>query len=151
MKAAIPVVSGGAGRAASGFTTGSGTLDVFYRGATSALVNRVWRVCDERARKYPNAALLMSNVAAAVGGQRSGDPTQLYGLANFSDAERKLIDELLGEGEVTGWLRCRTAVWHKSGSPCMPESGACASEPNRRTNMSRLERFRRLSGVPQLT
>nr|WP_258763632.1 hydrogenase expression/formation protein [Bradyrhizobium arachidis] len=102
VKTAIPVVSGGAGCAASGFTTGSGTLDVFYRGATSALVKRVWRVCDERARKYPNAALLMSNVAAAVGGQRSGAPTQLYALANLSDAERKLIDELLGEGEVTG-------------------------------------------------
>nr|WP_271526560.1 MULTISPECIES: hydrogenase expression/formation protein [unclassified Bradyrhizobium] len=102
VKTAIPVVSGAADRAASDVTTRSGCLDVFYRPATSALVKRAWRDCDERARKHPNATLLLSNAAAAVGGQRSGSPTQLYDLAYLSDAEHKLIDELLGEGEVTG-------------------------------------------------
>ncbi|WP_439399714.1 hydrogenase expression/formation protein [Bradyrhizobium sp. PMVTL-01] len=102
MKTAIPVVSGVADRAARDFTTKSGCLDAFYRPATSALVKRAWRDWDERARKHPNATLLLSNAAAAVGRQRSGAPTQLYDLAYLSDAERKLIDELLGEGEVTG-------------------------------------------------
>ncbi|WP_442868520.1 hydrogenase expression/formation protein [Bradyrhizobium sp. CCBAU 51627] len=102
MKTAIPVVSGAADRAASDFTTRSGCLDVFYRHATSALFKHAWRDCDERARKYPNATLLLSTAAAAVGGQRSGAPTQLYDLAYLSEAERKLIDELLREGEVTG-------------------------------------------------
>ncbi|OPY94620.1 hydrogenase accessory protein HypB [Bradyrhizobium sacchari] len=100
MKAAIPF--DGADRAASDLATGSGSFDVLHSRSASALATRAWRDCDERARSYANAALLLSNAAAAVGEQRSGAPTQLYGLANLSDAERKLIGELLGEGEVEG-------------------------------------------------
>ncbi|MBB4370711.1 hydrogenase-1 operon protein HyaF [Bradyrhizobium sp. cir1] len=104
MKTAIRVVSADADGAASDLATGSGSLDVFYSGLTSAraLAKRAWRDGDELARNYPNAMALLSNAAAAVGSQRSCARTQLYGLANLSDPERKLIGEVLGEGEVAG-------------------------------------------------
>ncbi|SCB30971.1 hydrogenase-1 operon protein HyaF [Bradyrhizobium shewense] len=104
MKAAIRVISDGADGAASDLATGAGSLDVVYSGLTSAsaLAERAWRDSDELASNYPNAMALLSNAAAAVGGQRSRARTQLYGLANLSDPERKLIGEVLGEGEVAG-------------------------------------------------
>jgi len=102
MKTAIPSVSGGAERATSDLATGPASLDVFHTGPTSVLACRAWGDADERGRNYPNATLLLANAAAAVRGQRSGARTQLYELANLSDGERKLIDELLGEGEVAG-------------------------------------------------
>ncbi|WP_245509308.1 hydrogenase expression/formation protein [Bradyrhizobium zhanjiangense] len=101
MKTALRVGSDGAERVASKLATGSGSLDVFHSGSTSALASG-WRDGDELARNYPNATALLSNAAAAVGGQRSGARTQQYGLANLSDPERKLIGEVLGEGEVAG-------------------------------------------------
>ncbi|MGY4627440.1 hydrogenase expression/formation C-terminal domain-containing protein [Bradyrhizobium sp. USDA 4486] len=104
MKTAIRVVSDVAVGAANGLATGSGNLDVFYSGLTSAtaLVKRAWRDGDELAGTYPNATALLSNAAAAVGSQRSSGRTQLYGLAHLSDPERKLISEVLGAGEVAG-------------------------------------------------
>nr|WP_245315405.1 hydrogenase expression/formation protein [Bradyrhizobium yuanmingense] len=98
----MPVAAGSTHRASSDLATGSASIDVFHTGSTSALADRAWCVGDERASNYPNATLLLSNAAAAVRGQRSGAPTQLYGLANLSDGERKLIGEVLGEGEVSG-------------------------------------------------
>lgn len=102
MKRATPVVSGGAERATSELAIGSASLDVFHTGLVSALAGPAWRDADERGSHYPNATLLLANAAAAVRGQRSGARTQLYGLAHLGDGERKLIDELLGEGEVVG-------------------------------------------------
>ncbi|MBB4258209.1 hydrogenase expression/formation protein [Bradyrhizobium sp. CIR3A] len=104
MNTAIRVVSDGADRAASDLATRSGSLDVFHSRLTSAsaLAKRAWCDGDELARNYPNATALLSNAAAAVGGQRSGARTQLYGLAHLSDLERNLIGEVLGEGEVAG-------------------------------------------------
>ncbi|MGY3033668.1 hydrogenase-1 operon protein HyaF [Bradyrhizobium sp. USDA 4354] len=104
MKTAIRVVSDGADRVATDLAAGSGSPDVFHSGLTSAsaLAKRAWRDGDELAKNYPNATALLSNAAAAVSSQRSGAQTQLYGLANLSDPERKLIGEVLGEGEVAG-------------------------------------------------
>ncbi|MDA9498113.1 hydrogenase expression/formation protein [Bradyrhizobium sp. CCBAU 11357] len=102
MKPAIPVVSGGADRATSDLATGSASLDVFHTDPMSALAGCAWRDAHERGRNYPNATLLVANAAAAVRGQGSGARTQLYGLAHLNDDERKLIDELLGAGEVAG-------------------------------------------------
>ncbi|MDA9465075.1 hydrogenase expression/formation protein [Bradyrhizobium sp. CCBAU 53415] len=102
MKTAIRVVFDGAERAASELPTASESLDVFHSGLTSALAKRAWHDGDELARNYPNATALLSNAAAAVGCQRSGARTQLYGLAHLNDPERKLIGEVLGEGEVAG-------------------------------------------------
>ncbi|WGD56788.1 hydrogenase expression/formation protein [Bradyrhizobium sp. CB1650] len=101
MKTALRVVSDGTEQVASKLVTGSGSLDVFHSGSTSALVSG-WGDGDELARNYPNATALLSNAAAAVGGQRSGARTQQYRLANLSDPERKLIGEVLGEGEIAG-------------------------------------------------
>ncbi|RXH38142.1 hydrogenase accessory protein HypB [Bradyrhizobium nanningense] len=88
--------------AASGLVADSGLTDLFHSGSTSALTKRTWRDGNELVRNYSNATLLLSNVAAAAGDQRRGARTQLYRLENLSGAERKLIGELLGEGEVAG-------------------------------------------------
>ncbi|TWB89362.1 hydrogenase-1 operon protein HyaF [Bradyrhizobium macuxiense] len=56
----------------------------------------------ELARNCPNAVALLSNVAAAVAGQKSAAQTQLFRLANLSDLERKLIADVLGRGEIAG-------------------------------------------------
>ncbi|NOJ41457.1 hydrogenase expression/formation protein [Bradyrhizobium sp. WSM 1791] len=56
----------------------------------------------ELARNCPNAIALLSSVAAAVSGQKSDMPTQLFGLGNLSDLERRLIVDVLGEGDLAG-------------------------------------------------
>ncbi|WP_316396810.1 hydrogenase expression/formation protein [Bradyrhizobium sp. 33ap4] len=82
------------------------SLDVIHSGpaAVGALAERVWRDGGELARNCPNAIALLSNAAAAARGQKSSARTQLYGLADLSDPERKLIAEVLGEGEVAGFV-----------------------------------------------
>ncbi|WP_342709638.1 hydrogenase expression/formation protein [Bradyrhizobium sp. B124] len=104
MKTAASVVSEGAEQAASDFPLDAESLGVIHSGPTAvgALAKRAWRDGDELARICPNATGLLSNAAAAVGGQKSGARTQLYSLANLSDLERKLISEVLGDGEVAG-------------------------------------------------
>ncbi len=56
----------------------------------------------ELARNCPSAIALLSSVAAAAAGQKSDVPTQLFRLGNLSDLERKLIADVLGEGELAG-------------------------------------------------
>ncbi|WP_375778951.1 hydrogenase expression/formation protein [Bradyrhizobium sp. ma5] len=104
MKTAASVVSEGAEQAASDFPLDTESLGAIHSGPTAvgALTKRAWRDGDELARICPNATALLSNAAAAVGRQKSGVRTQLYRLANLSDLERRLISEVLGEGEVAG-------------------------------------------------
>ncbi|WP_342724096.1 hydrogenase expression/formation protein [Bradyrhizobium sp. B097] len=104
MKTAASVASEGADQAVSDFPLDAESLGVIHSGPTAvgALTKRDWREGDELARICPNATALLSSAAAAVGGQKSGARTQLYKLANLSDLERKLISEVLGEGEVAG-------------------------------------------------
>ncbi|MBO4227485.1 hydrogenase expression/formation protein [Bradyrhizobium neotropicale] len=56
----------------------------------------------ELERNCPNAIALLSSVAAAAAGQRREVPTRLFRLGNLTDPERKLIADVLGEGEVVG-------------------------------------------------
>ncbi|MGY4473910.1 hydrogenase expression/formation protein [Bradyrhizobium sp. USDA 3364] len=104
MKTAVRVVSGDVEQVVSKSARGTESLDVFHRGLTTmeAVVKRAQRDGNELARNYPNVTVLLSNVAAAARGQRQSTRTQLYGLANLSELERKLIGEVLGEGEVAG-------------------------------------------------
>ncbi|MBB4382551.1 hydrogenase expression/formation protein [Bradyrhizobium sp. SBR1B] len=102
MKTAVSVASGSADLAARHLVSDCQGIDVVHGGSTRALAKPTWCDSNEHVRNYSNAALLLSNVAAAAGDQRNGARTQLYGLANLSGAERKLIGELLGKGEVTG-------------------------------------------------
>ncbi|OAF12519.1 hydrogenase expression/formation protein [Bradyrhizobium neotropicale] len=56
----------------------------------------------ELAKSCPNAIELLSMVAAAIASQKADAPTQLFRLGNLNDLERKLIADVLGEGEVAG-------------------------------------------------
>ncbi|MHC2432968.1 hydrogenase expression/formation protein [Bradyrhizobium sp. USDA 4451] len=104
MKTAVRVVSEDAEGVVNKSATGTESLDVFHSGPATmeAVAKRARRDGDELARNYPNVTVLLSNVAAAARGHQQSTRTQLYGLANLSELERKLIGEVLGEGEVTG-------------------------------------------------
>ncbi|WP_050627284.1 hydrogenase expression/formation protein [Bradyrhizobium viridifuturi] len=104
MTTAVRVVSGDVEQMVSKSATGTESLDVFHSGLTTmeAVAKRARRDGNELARNYPNVTVLLSNVAAAARGQSQSTRSQPYGLANLSELERKLIGEVLGEGEVAG-------------------------------------------------
>ncbi|MHC2332002.1 hydrogenase expression/formation protein [Bradyrhizobium sp. USDA 4454] len=104
MKAAVRAVSEDAEQVVGKSATGTESFDLFHSGPATmeAVAKRARRDGDELARNYPNVIVLLSNVAAAARGHRQSTRTELYGLANLSELERKLIGEVLGEGEVTG-------------------------------------------------
>lgn len=58
----------------------------------------------ELAKRCPNAIDLLSKVVAAVASHKTDVPTRLFRLGNLDDLERKLIADVLGEGEVAGFV-----------------------------------------------
>ncbi|MBH5386335.1 hydrogenase expression/formation protein [Bradyrhizobium diversitatis] len=58
----------------------------------------------ELAKRCPNAIDLLSKVVAAIASQKTDAPTRLFRLGNLHDLERKLIADVLGEGEVAGFV-----------------------------------------------
>ncbi|MES5486617.1 hydrogenase expression/formation protein [Bradyrhizobium sp. INPA03-11B] len=86
------------------FPTGADSLEAGHSGPTAAAALAKLASLDgvELARNCPNAIKLLSNVAAAVAGQKSAAQTQLFRLANLSDLERELIADVLGRGEIAG-------------------------------------------------
>lgn len=58
----------------------------------------------ELAKRCPNAIDLLSKVVAAVASHKIDAPTRLFRLGNLDDLERKLIADVLGEGEVAGFV-----------------------------------------------
>jgi len=70
--------------------------------ASGALAKLATLDSAELAKQCPNAIDLLSRVAAAIAGQKTDAPTQLFRLGDLNDLERKLIADVLGEGEVAG-------------------------------------------------
>ncbi|MCK1711181.1 hydrogenase expression/formation protein [Bradyrhizobium sp. 143] len=68
--------------------------------AAGALAKLATLDSAELARICPNAIELLSKVAAAIASQKADMPTQLFRLGNLNDLERKLIADVMGEGEV---------------------------------------------------
>lgn len=56
----------------------------------------------ELARRCPNAVELLSKIATTIASQRADAPTRLFRFGDLNDIERKLIADVLGEGEVAG-------------------------------------------------
>lgn len=54
------------------------------------------------ARQCPAAAQMLPELAHALAAQRADAPTRLFRLDHLSDAELRLIADVLGEGEVNG-------------------------------------------------
>ncbi|WFU14811.1 hydrogenase expression/formation protein [Bradyrhizobium sp. CB3481] len=86
------------------FPVGAGSLAPAHGGLTAAVPLAKLASLDsaELAKNCPNAIELLSNIASAIASQKSDEPTQLFRLGNLNDLERKLIDDMLGEGEVAG-------------------------------------------------
>ncbi len=104
MKAGFWVAPEGAEQPVNVFPIGAESLDAAHSGLTAAGALAKLASLDgaELARACPNAIELLSRLAAAVAGQRSDAPTQLFQLSGLNDLERRLIADVLGEGEVAG-------------------------------------------------
>ncbi|MCP3476022.1 hydrogenase expression/formation protein [Bradyrhizobium sp. CCGUVB1N3] len=58
----------------------------------------------ELARNCPRAVKLLSKLAITIARQEVAAATRLFRLGNLDDLERKLIADVLGEGEVAGLI-----------------------------------------------
>lgn len=72
--------------------------------AAGALAKLATLDSAELAKRCPNAVDLLSKVVAAVASQKTDVPTRLFRLGNLDDLERKLIADVLGEGDVAGFV-----------------------------------------------
>ncbi|MGJ4995227.1 hydrogenase expression/formation C-terminal domain-containing protein [Bradyrhizobium sp. HKCCYLS3077] len=104
MKPGFWIAPEGAEQPVSVFPIGEEALDVQYKGLTAsgALAKLATLDSEELARSCPRAVELLSTIASAIGSQAADAPTQLFRLEGLNDLERRLIDDVLGEGEVAG-------------------------------------------------
>lgn len=92
--------------------------------AAGALAKLATLDSAELAKRCPNAIDLLSKVVAAIASQKTDAPTRLFRLGYLDDLERKLIADVLGEGEVAGFVALPdgslaqiqesvlTGIWH---------------------------------------
>ncbi|WP_257166932.1 hydrogenase expression/formation protein [Bradyrhizobium sp. SRS-191] len=104
MKPGFWIAPEGAEQPVSVFPIGEEALDVQYKGLTAsgALAKLATLDSEELARSCPRAVELLSTIASVIAKQTADAPTQLFRLAGLNDLERRLIDDVLGEGEVAG-------------------------------------------------
>lgn len=104
MKAGFWIAPEGAEQPINVFPIGEESLDAVGGSLTAAGALAKLATLDsaELARQCPDAVVLLSKVADAIGSQKADAPTQLFRLGNLNDLERKLIADVLGEGEVAG-------------------------------------------------
>jgi hydrogenase-1 operon protein HyaF len=82
-----------------GHDNGEGRRGLTAAGAISALATLDGA---ELVRQCPHAAALLAQLAAALAAQRADAPTQSFTLGDLSADERRLVADVLGEGEVSG-------------------------------------------------
>ncbi|TQF26651.1 hydrogenase accessory protein HypB [Bradyrhizobium sp. UNPF46] len=104
MKAGFWTAPEGAEQPISVFPIGEESLNAASGSLTAAGALAKLATLDsaELARSCPNAVELLSKVADVIAGQKADAPTQLFRLGNLNDLERRLIADVLGEGEVAG-------------------------------------------------
>jgi len=104
MKAGFWIAPEGAEQPINVFPIGEESLNATNSGLTAAGALAKLATLDsaELARNCPNAVELLSRLAAAIASQKSDAPSQLFRLGNLNDLERRLIADVLGEGEVAG-------------------------------------------------
>lgn len=72
------------------------------RSASGAVSFLATAGAEEIIARCPNAALLLPQLAEALENQKTAVAGQLFDLTDFGAEEKKLIGEVLGEGEVSG-------------------------------------------------
>jgi len=104
MKAGFWVAPEGAEQPVNVFPIGAESLEAAHSGLTAAGALAKLASLDgvQLAKACPHAIELLSGIAAAVAAQKNDAPTQLFQLANLNDLERRLVADVLGEGEVAG-------------------------------------------------
>jgi hydrogenase-1 operon protein HyaF len=104
MKAGFWTAPEGAEQPINVFPIGEESLNATNSGLTAAGALAKLATLDsaELARSCPNAVELLSKLAAAIASQKGDMPSQLFRFGNLNDLERKLIADVLGEGEVAG-------------------------------------------------
>ncbi|WP_234684994.1 hydrogenase expression/formation protein [Bradyrhizobium monzae] len=106
MKAGFWTAPGGAEQPINVFSIGEASLNAssVRLTAAGALARLATLDSAELAKRCPNAIDLLSKVVAAIASQKTDVPTRLFRLANLNDLERKLIADVLGQGEVAGFV-----------------------------------------------
>jgi hydrogenase-1 operon protein HyaF len=104
MKAGFWIAPEGAEQPVSVFPIGEESLDATRSGLTAAGALAKLASLDgvALAAECPNAIELLSKLAGAIAVQKSDMPTQLFRLGDLGNLERRLIADVLGEGEVAG-------------------------------------------------
>ncbi|MFN5412870.1 hydrogenase expression/formation C-terminal domain-containing protein [Bradyrhizobium sp.] len=104
MKPGFWIAPEGAEQPVSVFPIGEEALDAQYKGLTAsgALAKLASMDSEALARSCPRAVELLSTMAAAIAAQTADAQTQLFRLDGLNDLERRLIEDVLGEGEVAG-------------------------------------------------
>ena len=104
MKAGFWIAPEGAEQPVSVFPIGAESLEAAHSGLTAAGALAKLASLDgaELARSCPEAIDLLSRLAVAIENQTGDAPNQLFRLGRLNELERKLIDDVLGEGEVGG-------------------------------------------------
>jgi hydrogenase-1 operon protein HyaF len=72
------------------------------RSAAGALAKLAMLDSAELAKSCSNGVELLSKMADAIASQKADAPTRLFRLGDLKDLERKLVADVIGEGEVTG-------------------------------------------------
>ena len=70
--------------------------------ATRKLNYLATSTAEEMIRRCRQTAALLPQIADALAVQKAGQPGRLFDITDFSDDDRELIGETLGEGEVAG-------------------------------------------------
>lgn len=104
MKAGFWTAPEGAEQPINVFPIGEESLNATNSGLTAAGALAKLATLDsaELAKSCPNAVELLSNLAAAIANQKGDMPSQLFRFGNLNDLERRLVADVLGEGEVAG-------------------------------------------------
>ncbi|MGL3104282.1 hydrogenase expression/formation C-terminal domain-containing protein [Bradyrhizobium sp. BR 1432] len=72
------------------------------RSAAGALAKLAMLDSAELAKSCSNGVELLSKMADAIASQKADAPTRLFRLGDLEALERKLVADVIGEGEVTG-------------------------------------------------
>lgn len=70
--------------------------------AAGGLVKLALLDSTELAKSCPNGIEFLSKMVDAIASQKADARTRLFGLGDLNDLERKLIADVIGEGEVAG-------------------------------------------------
>lgn len=99
MKAGFWIAPEGADEALALLPIGGGDDAAASRRKANALATSS---AEELIQRCPDVAALLPRLVEALRTQNAADPTKLFDITEYSEDDRELISQVLGEGEVSG-------------------------------------------------